>query len=314
MNFMTGRGCPYNCTYCFNHILKKMSPKGGYLRNHSVDYVINEILDAKKKFDFKFIKFVDDLFILKKMEWLEEFSERYRKEIGLPFYIHSRFDFMKPEIADLLKKAGCKVVQMSIESTNSNIRKKVLNRGMEEEKIISGAKYCGEKGIAVLTYTMLGLPTSTINDDIDAVNFNLMLRKKYNKGILPEFPIFQPYPKTELGDVCIKNGWFDGDMSKIVMYGTLYPSVLSCFTKKEKNIQMNISLLGQTAVEYPFFRGLIMNYLIYLPTNRLFKKICAIGRLINYPSKVYKRRYTLKERYSLFKKGLGMEKIRRNQK
>lgn len=308
MNFMTTRGCPYNCTYCFNHAFNKLYSGETGLRSHSVDYVIREILDAKRKYDFKFVRFVDDTFVIKSKEWLREFSERYPAEVGLPFYVHSRFDLITPNNILLLKKAGCVVVQMSIESTNVELRKKILGRKMSDEVIAQGAKHVLESGISIIAYTMLALPTSELKDDINAVDFCIKLRIP-----VPEFPIYQPFPKTELGEMCVKKGWFDGDMSKIDMYGALYPTVLTCFSDKEKNAQINIGLLGPMVVRNPFLRNLVMNYLIYLPTNKLYERIYTIGKMLNYPTMVYKRKYSLVERFKLFKKGLAMEKIRRSQ-
>ena len=63
--FMTSRGCPFSCSYCFETALKKMyrddgalgeredlgknrGYSGKYERRHSVDRVIEEILDLKK--------------------------------------------------------------------------------------------------------------------------------------------------------------------------------------------------------------------------------------------------------------------------
>jgi radical SAM superfamily enzyme YgiQ (UPF0313 family) len=39
---LLGRGCPYNCTYCSNHVLKKIAP-GRYVRMRSPSNIIQEI-------------------------------------------------------------------------------------------------------------------------------------------------------------------------------------------------------------------------------------------------------------------------------
>jgi len=307
MNFMTSRGCPYNCTYCFNHSFNKTYHGQRPIRKHSVDYAINEILDTKEKFNFKFIRFMDDIFVFKEDDWFKEFCTRYPKEVGLPFYVHSRFDLITPTIVDSLKNAGCKAIHMSIESTNPKIRKEILKRNMSDAEIIKGAKYCQDKKIPIVVNTMLGLPTSTLKDDINAVDFSI------KAGVpIPEFPIYQPYPRTDLGELCVKNKWFDGDMSKIDMYGFTHRSILSCFTEREKNAQVNISLLGPLVVRHPSLRNIVINHLIYLPTNKLFNQIYTIEKMMVYPSKVYKLKYSLKERLGVIRKSLRLEKVKRS--
>jgi len=50
-SFLSGRGCPYPCTYCFNHKFNKMfRGKGKIIRRKSVDYFIEEIKETKSNF------------------------------------------------------------------------------------------------------------------------------------------------------------------------------------------------------------------------------------------------------------------------
>jgi radical SAM superfamily enzyme YgiQ (UPF0313 family) len=104
---MTSRGCPYNCTYCFNHVYKGLyRDKGKYVRRRSVENVLEELREIKKNKCYKFIKFGDDIFTLSP-DWLEEFCPRYREEIGLPFSCLVRANHINPKIVRLLKDAGC---------------------------------------------------------------------------------------------------------------------------------------------------------------------------------------------------------------
>ncbi|MEW6042453.1 MAG: cobalamin-dependent protein, partial [Elusimicrobiota bacterium] len=48
--FFAGRGCPYNCSYCFNHSYNALyHGKGRILRTKSVTYLLNEIKDTARK-------------------------------------------------------------------------------------------------------------------------------------------------------------------------------------------------------------------------------------------------------------------------
>jgi len=62
-SFLASRGCPYKCTYCFNHSFNKMyEGKGKILRHKSVKYLIEEINQVRSKYPMQMIKFYDDLF------------------------------------------------------------------------------------------------------------------------------------------------------------------------------------------------------------------------------------------------------------
>lgn len=306
MNFMASRGCPYNCTYCFNHAFRQMYPGQKYLRRRSVENVLGEIEETKNKFNLKFVKFVDDIFVTKNnLEWLKEFCSKYPERIGLPFLIYTRFDMINEDVVKMLKTAGCSAFFMSIESANPNIREKVLNRKMDSKTIIQAARWCNKHKISILAYTMLGLPESTIKDDIEAVNFSI------NAGIdVAEFPIFQPLIKTELSSICIQKGLVDEKTIKNYDGGFNQSSILNSFSSKEKNIQKNLSSLGPIAVRHPLLRAVILRFLIFQPNNSIFTLVYAIDKMFTYSAKIYKTKYTLKERLRLIRKTLKLEKNR----
>jgi radical SAM superfamily enzyme YgiQ (UPF0313 family) len=177
---------------------------------------------------------------------------------------------------------------------------------MTDESIINGARYCRENGITVVSYNMVGLPTSTLQDDINTVDF--CIKAKID---VPEFAIFQPLPKTELGEMCKNNKLIDKE-DNLNFYGfTGGESPLNSFTEKEKNAQKNISLLAPIVVRHPFLRNIVLNHLIYVKSNIIFRKIYAIDRIITYQKKVFPMNYSLKERWNVFKKALKIEKIKR---
>jgi len=83
---ITSRGCPYNCSYCFNASWRRLyEGKGNAVRRNSVEYVISQIEFIKSKWPLSFVKFYDDIFAYAVDEWLEEFSIKYKRRVGLPF-------------------------------------------------------------------------------------------------------------------------------------------------------------------------------------------------------------------------------------
>ncbi|MBU4149931.1 MAG: cobalamin-dependent protein, partial [Candidatus Omnitrophica bacterium] len=62
---LTGRGCPYACSFCFNPYYNKIyEGQMTSIRKRSVENVIEEIRRFKKDFPLKFVRFYDDIFIL----------------------------------------------------------------------------------------------------------------------------------------------------------------------------------------------------------------------------------------------------------
>jgi anaerobic magnesium-protoporphyrin IX monomethyl ester cyclase len=57
-NFIASRGCPYSCTYCFNHKWNAIyKGKGNIVRRHSVDYVLDNIIKVRKRWPLSCVKF-----------------------------------------------------------------------------------------------------------------------------------------------------------------------------------------------------------------------------------------------------------------
>lgn len=301
-HFQVGRGCPYDCSYCFNHALKKMYPGQKYVRRHSVDYVIKEIKKVRKKYPIEMIKFYDDVFTYGATPWLKEFAEKYPKEIGIPFFTLMRFDLMTDEVGRLLSKAGCKVLQISLETINTNIRNRILKRNMSKKQILDGWKICKKYGFTLILDTMLGLPTSTFQDELDSLNFLIDNGFEYSG-----FPIYQPYPKTELGEYCIKKGWFDGDYNKFHLAYN-HHSVLSCYDKKYNKKLRNLSTLGTVAVRYPWLKWLITKVLIHLPYNKLYFLMFYFARMRFHAKRVYNYKHSWKEWWKILWKSLRVEK------
>jgi len=264
-NFMASRGCPYSCTYCFNGPWRKIyRERGKVVRRHSVDWIIEDIERVGKRWPLSTVKFYDDIFTYRADDWLEEFSKKYKDRIGLPFFILTRCDLLTEDMVKLLKYAGCRTISMSIEAGNPQVRNEILKRRMSNEQIVAAHRLCDKYGIYTFTNCIIGLPSTTLTEDIESLDLCLECKVDW-----AEFLIFHPYPKTELGDRCIHMGLYTPDYDGMHT-SYLYASPLNCFTQKEKKVQRNLSVLGCVAVVFPWLRNPIIKHLAHWPPNRLF--------------------------------------------
>ncbi len=142
----TSRGCPFVCKYCPNSIFRRKFEGFSRVRKRSVSNVIEELVDATRKYDLKRVAFYDDVFGTNK-KWVDEFAPRYKREIGLPFWC-----FMDPRLTDRdnlakLNDAGLDAVELGIQSGSQRILKDVFNRNTPREQMLRSANILVDLGL-----------------------------------------------------------------------------------------------------------------------------------------------------------------------
>jgi radical SAM superfamily enzyme YgiQ (UPF0313 family) len=304
-SFMAGRGCPYKCTYCFNHIYNKLyKGKGKLYSRYSVDRLVAELKELKESYPTQYIKFYDDIFVMKDDEWLDEFAEKYPKEVGLPFHCLMRANLITESLLLKLKRAGLSSISMSIESGNAHIRDVLLKRNMSEKVMLDAFALCIKHKIPTFSNTIFAIPGSSLKEDIEGLDLNIKAKVTFG-----EFPVFFPYPKTELGESSIEHGYFDGDFDKLHMtYQTDSP--LNCFSEKEKLMQVNLSLLATVCLLFPSLRNITVNFLIKLPLTKLYFVFYYFTKAYLIKTKIYPMKFSLLDSLRTFYESFVLEKFK----
>lgn len=203
MVIMASRGCPYNCGYCANHLIRNLYPnKEKWLRFRKVDNVIKEIKSILEKFGpHDRIKFVDDTLVQNK-KWFDELLKKYTKEIGLPIDCQVRPNELDLETLKKLKRLGVDRLEMGIESGNEFIRYKIMNRHITNEQIINAYNIARENNIPAISFNIIGLPFESFSMILDTIKINSLAKPSWAKVLY-----FQPFPHTELLNLCEKFGF-----------------------------------------------------------------------------------------------------------
>ena len=274
-SFMATRGCPYNCTYCFNNAYKKLYRNLGKIRRQrSVENLIREIEDVEKRYPMKFLRFGDDVFVTKYDDWLEEFVYKYKTRISIPFYFLIYPHLVTNEVISALKDAGCHSVSISIETGNEDLRKRIIKRPISDEIIINAYSILRNNDIKVFSNCMLGLPKSTIEDDIKSLELTFKCAPTY-----ASFTVYTPFPGTDLYQFCKTQGYINTSFEdEEYPSSTFQRSCLNIFSDRDKDIHENILTMGALANWRPSLRKLITNYLIYWKPNKIFRFIGFLVR------------------------------------
>jgi len=273
---LTGRGCPYDCSYCFNHAYNKLyERKGKVIRKRSVENVIEELQFVKDTCNPKRFSFVDDTFIIDR-KWTLDFCETYKREIGRPFVANIRPNLVTEEIVKALKDSGCGMVMYAIESGNDALRFGILNRSISREKIISAGVLLDKYKIKTIAQNIVGLPDETVDMALETMKLNIQARASY-----AWVSIFQPYPKTQLSEYSREKGYFDDRMDRF------HTSFFDGSVMKMKDIEKleRLHHLFPFGVSFPFCIPLI-RLLIKLPLKRLYLLLWKVHKAWNYTFKV----------------------------
>lgn len=270
---MTSRGCPYKCSYCFNHSYNRLyEGKGKIIRQRSVGNVIAELREVKEKYKLKIFQFNDDTFILNR-NWTFEFCERYKREIDMTFNCIVRVNLIDEEIIKALKDAGCDTVTFGIESGNDDLRNNVLKRNISREQITDSAKICHKHNVKIISQNILGLPDETFEDALETVKLNIECKPK-----LSWVSIFQPYPNTDLCNYAIEKGYFEKKDLESINVNFHKGSVL-----KTKDIRRIVRLhhFFYFSVDFPFMIP-IVKLMTRIPLNSIYYIFWSLYRGFGY--------------------------------
>ncbi|ARJ66564.1 hypothetical protein WV31_13240 [Magnetospirillum sp. ME-1] len=250
-SFYSSRGCPYRCSYCFNAGYNDLTRGLGKLyRKRSVSSLIEEVRKVAEIYPTDYIRFSDDTFVLKVDPWLEEFAERFPREVGIPFYCLLRANTISNDMVRLISQAGAKSVCMSIEAANPKVRREILRREMKDEALIGAFDAFNAAGVNIYTNCILGFPNTGLEDDLATLDLAIRCRPAYCG-----FSIATPFPGTELHDYCRDQGVLP-EASTEDYVSTQKGSLLTCFTPEEKRRQVNLVQLAPLAVRFPILRNL----------------------------------------------------------
>jgi len=186
--FLTSRGCPYLCTFCF-HFNRKH-------RSHSIEYVVENIKFLKEKYGINGLYIIDDLFIFDRKRTIKLCESIYKADLGVYFFgSGGKPSLITSEMLESMKKAGFIRFSYGIESGSQRMLD-VMQKQTTVEQNLKAIELTEKKGIPVFANIIFGMPgenPETLNETkkflIDA---NLSTKRFYGSWATayPGTPLF----------------------------------------------------------------------------------------------------------------------------
>jgi radical SAM superfamily enzyme YgiQ (UPF0313 family) len=190
------RGCPYPCTFCIANIYY-----GKKLRHHSVSYVLNELETCITRFGIRDFLFWEEIFTLDKAFGMELCGEIITRRLPISWATTTRADLVDEAILTTMKKAGCELLGLGIESCSQEI----LDNAQKKETVAQirhAVSLCKKVGIPSMGHFIFGLPGETEETAQETINYLSTSGLDYMQCYCAV-----PYPKTPLGEMAQEKGW-----------------------------------------------------------------------------------------------------------
>ena len=165
------RGCPYRCFYCdvYKTTLHHF--------RRSVDTIYDEV-KMIADMGVKRIEFIDDIFNVKKKDFIEFFRRSARDKLNVSFFFPTALkgDLLDKETIDAMMEGGAVGVNVSLESASPRMQK-VMRKNLNIERFRENLEYLCEKYPEAVTTlnTMHGFPTETEEEAMMTLNFILSM-------------------------------------------------------------------------------------------------------------------------------------------
>jgi radical SAM superfamily enzyme YgiQ (UPF0313 family) len=279
-----GRGCPFPCTYCSNHALKRVAA-GEYVRYRKPGAIVSEIAAIRESFPRVKEVYLEIESFTVNMPWALEVCDRIAAfnatlPVPLTFGVNLRLTGRNAfdELFAAMRKANFRFVNIGLESGSERVRKEVLKRYYTNADVVKTVQGAKAYGFRVNLFVLIGIPGETLEDFRETVR---VLREAS-----PDYcgdSIFYPYPGTELYEVALRQGLIGGGQEE-AMERRRATLDLPGFSRDQ-------IMRGYIWFDHYVYRGVRPWYQIYpRVANKAVNAIPALSALFNNPAMNWLRR------------------------
>ena len=151
---ITSRGCPYTCSFCdrtvFEHLYRFNSP--AYIHAH--------MKHLRDRFGVRHINFYDDLFTAHQGRITELCQRLIDEPLGMQFNCIIRTGHTSDDLLHLLKRAGCLMVSLGVESADPGMMAR-HKAGVSLEAVRATVEQVHAAGLRAKGLFIFGLPGET---------------------------------------------------------------------------------------------------------------------------------------------------------
>jgi len=259
----TGRGCVYNCRFCYSHDFW-----GGKHRAKSIDRIVKEINYLNEDFGVNDFFFPEDMFTVSRKRVLDFCETLKTSGLEVKWNCYSRIDSMDRPLLEMMAESGCATIYYGVESGSSSVLK-----SLKKEAILSRAQDVIEDtvqcGIRAITSLIVGFPEETYEDISKTMNMFLdfidlgAVSKLHVLGVHYGTPLYEENsldlsPIRTLNQAYFENQYLISKEQLELI--EMYPDIFSYYYYiKNSHFDKNFIKVFKIEQIFPIFRDSIRN-------------------------------------------------------
>ncbi len=201
---MGSRGCPHSCTFCSNYKIKQDFPWRKEVRNYSVDYFISHLKEICRVHPVvRSFWLEDDTFFAKEYGEIQEFAERYKREINKPFCILVSPWTYSEDKTRLLVEAGMDRVIFGIQSGSERTNHTIYGRKIYNNRILEITQSLNTFHGLVPYYDFIGMNPFETREDLTST---IKLVRKFPTPFFIFSNNLAFYPGTKIRELALNAG------------------------------------------------------------------------------------------------------------
>ncbi len=250
------RGCPFDCFFCLASAVS-----GKKVRTRSPENILAEIRECIEKYNIHDFLFWSDIFNVDRKWVMELCNLIINSNLKFIWATNTRTDTIDLEMARLMRKAGCRLVSVGIESGSQELLDK-MGKKIDIPQIKEAFRIFKQAGLKSFAYYIVGLPWETRETFEETIRLAIELDSDF-----ANFFTATAFPGTRFFDYALDEGLFQAeDVNKNAADSYddayFYPTVISHNLTKDE-----IAALHREAVRRFFLRpGYILKSVLQIRT------------------------------------------------
>lgn len=203
-DILTSRGCPYLCKFCCAFVVWGTHK----VRFRRVDNILAEIIHLNRTYGQSSFVFWDDTFTVDRERIVELCVKIISSGLDIEWVCLLRLNTIDAELLAIMKRAGCREIQIGIESGNDRILKHI-GKDFTVASIFDKLPMIKTSGIELGIFMIIGFPSETRSEMEETLRLIDVIKPAW-----VSISIFTPYPGTDFFRELKDQGRISGDFMR----------------------------------------------------------------------------------------------------